>query len=516
MPGGNGSALLDPRAARRALQNAQGKHKLDLILSSPNPEQLVAALPAEELYFTLLEIGPDDASELVAMATPEQFRHFVDMAAWRAASEGPRTAEVMRWLRLAREGNAEPEKVRSQIASLDVELLALALIRELRVHELSEDSQPDPENPGMAFYTPDRRFLLEFTGSGEYASVRQLIEDLYAADPFGAGQLIERTRWEVPSELEESARRWRDGRLRDVGVPGYDEAIAFYARPAQRPAKPVEASAAQALAAPGRPLLEAALELLSGEELERAEESAVYAANAALVANRVRLDDAEEVREQLRDARATLSLGLEMISSGDPQRAARALADEPVREIFQTAMGEAYRLQSRARKLAARARLPQAQSATVLDEPLESVLQALLRKPPLFHEPGQRRPRAFASRAEVARAESLLEEGEATLSLLSALGIAPPEVGAKADEAGLGPAVVKASVAVRALASSTLRGEPFSLRGAADEFRMDQEGIDGKVAELLRTAADGEAGLRAAERILTAMRPPSSGGTGTA
>ncbi len=511
MPEGNGSAVLDPRAARRALQNAHGKQKLDLILSAPNPEELVASLPAEELYFTLLEIGPDDAPELVAMATPEQFRHFVDMAAWRVASDGPRTAEVLRWLRLAREGNAEPEKVRSQISSLDIELLALALLRELRVHELTEDEQPEPENPGMAFYTPDRRFLLEFTGSGEYASVRQLIEDLYAAEPFEAGQLIERTRWEVPSELEESARRWRDGRLRDVGVPGYEEAIAFYARPAQRPAKPVEASAAQALAAPGRPLLEAALELLSGEELERAEESAVYAANAALVANRVRLDDADEVGEQLRDARATLSLGLELISSGDPQRAARALADEPVREIFQTAMGEAYRLQTRARKLAARARLPQAQSATVLDEPLESVVQGLLRQRPLFHEPGQRRPHAFASRAEVARAEGLLDEAEATLALLSALGLAPAELGPKAEEAGLGPAVVKASVAVRALADCALRGEPFSLRGATDEFRVDAEGFDRKLDELLRTAAQGEAGFRAAERIRTAIRPPSGG-----
>jgi len=510
VPEGNGSAVLDPRAARRALQNAHGKHKLELILSSPNPEELVAALPAEELYFTLLEIGPDDAAELVAMATPEQFRHFVDMAAWRAASEGPRTAEVLRWLRLAREGNAEPSKVRSQIASLDVELLALALIRELRVHELSEDVEPQPENPGMAFYTPDRRFLLEFVGSGEYASVRQLIEDLYAADPFEAGQLIERTRWEVPSELEETARRWRDGRLRDVGVPAYDEAIAFYARPAQGPAKPVAASTAEALVAPGRPLLEAALDLLSGEELERAEESAVYAANAALVANRVHLDDAEEVSEQLRDARATLSLGLELISSGDPQRAARALAEEPIREIFQTAMGEAYRLQTRGRKLAARARLPQAQSATVLDEPLESVLQALLRQRPLFHEPGQRRPRAFASRAEVARAESLLEEGEATVSLLSRLGLSPAELGPKADEAGLGPAVVKASLAVRALANSALRGEPFSLRGAADEFRADAEGFDAKLSELLRGAAEGDAGLRAAERIRTALQPPAA------
>ena len=91
-------------------------------------------------------------------------------------------------------------------------------------HDLTEEEDPQPENPGMAFYTPDGRFLLEFAGSGEYATVRQLIEDLYAQDVFGAGRLIESIRWELPTELEETARRWRDGRLRDAGVPGFDEA----------------------------------------------------------------------------------------------------------------------------------------------------------------------------------------------------------------------------------------------------------------------------------------------------
>ena len=42
----------------------------------PRYEDRVSALPAEELYFTLLDVGADDAAELVAMATPEQFRHF--------------------------------------------------------------------------------------------------------------------------------------------------------------------------------------------------------------------------------------------------------------------------------------------------------------------------------------------------------------------------------------------------------------------------------------------------------
>jgi hypothetical protein len=497
----SGSALLDPRAARRALQNARGKQKLDLILSARDPQQLVSSLPPEELYFALLDIGPDDAAELVAMASPEQFRHFVDMSAWRGSDEGPRTSQVLRWLRLAREGGAELEKFRRQLWSLDIELLALVLRRELRVHDLTEEEPPTPRNPGMAYYTPDRRFLLEFAGSGEYAAVRQLIEDLYAQDPFGAGRLIESIRWELPIELEETARRWRDGRLRDAGVPEFEEAISFYARPAGREPEAYGGPGTPALTAPAGPMLDAALERLDGDDLESAEESIVYAANAALVANRVPLDDAGEVREQLADARATLSLGLELLTGGDPAQAARILVDKPIRSVFQAAMGEAYRLQTRARKIAALGRLPQAQSSTVLDEPLESVVQALLRARPAFFEPGQRRARAFGSRAEVGRAEALLDEAEATLALLSKLGLSPALLGPKAEEAGLGPAVVKASLALRALIASQVRGEPFSLRGATDESAEKPPGFDEKLDQLLRNSVQDDAGRRAADRL---------------
>src|SRR6476469_8800449 len=97
-------ALVNLRELRRALFEARGKRKLDLLLSAPDPEQLVAALPAEELYFPNLDIGPDDAAELVSLATPEQFRYFIDMSAWPRSDEGPRTIEVIRWLTLAREG----------------------------------------------------------------------------------------------------------------------------------------------------------------------------------------------------------------------------------------------------------------------------------------------------------------------------------------------------------------------------------------------------------------------------
>src|SRR5260370_26037056 len=131
----------------------------------------------------------------------------------------------------------------------------------MKVCDLGEDQDPHPENPALAFYTADRRFLLEFRSESEFTAMRQLIEALYERDEGAAGRLIEATRWEQSAELEEAARRLRDGRLRHLGVPDFGEAVSFYARPASRPAPTPQLPAqTQALPAPPRTLLEAALE----------------------------------------------------------------------------------------------------------------------------------------------------------------------------------------------------------------------------------------------------------------
>src|SRR5439155_10784362 len=201
-----------------------------------------------------------------------------------------------------------------------------------------EDQDPHPQNPELAFYTADRRFLLEFSSEGEFTAMRQLIEALYERDEGAAGRLIEATRWEQPAELEEAARRWRDGRLRDLGVPDFEEAISFYARPA---AAKLPETAPGLLVPPRGNLVDAALDLLEGDDLERAEEAVVYAANAALVANKVPLDDPDQVREELAEARATLSLGLELLSARDPAQAAALLVGMLIRQILQPAVGGA-------------------------------------------------------------------------------------------------------------------------------------------------------------------------------
>jgi Family of unknown function (DUF6178) len=511
----NGSALLDPRAARQALQAARGKEKVHLLLSAPDPEALVQSIPPHELYLAVLEVGPEDAEEVLALASPEQFRHFVDLGAWPRRDEGPDPRAVLRWLHLAREGGGHSDRARrrylDKLALLDAELRSLVLRKAMRVHDLQEETEPAVADPGRTFRTPEGRYVVEFLPeAGEFGTLKELLDDLYAEDVLGTTRLLESLRWEVPTELEETARRWRDGRLRDLGFPDLDEALAFYARPATRTSPSPSASTSSststsltAASAPPANLLETALSRLDGAARDHAEEGLIYALNAALVASGAAMDEPEDVRAALGDARATLSLGLEALSGNDADRAAAVLAQRPIREIFQAGLAEPYRLQARARRIAQSARLPQAQTVTLLDPPLAQVVEGLQRKRPSWPDPeALGRRRALASSAEVAEADRLLDEAESVVALLRALGISPAELGPRAEAAGIAPTAMRASDAVRALALQRLRGGgdlPLE-----EQTGPAPEGFSRALDEVLRTAraqATGADPSRAAPRL---------------
>ena len=164
----------------------------------------------------------------------------------------------------------------------------------------------------------------------------------------------------MPSELEETALRWRTGRLADLGYPSLDEALSWFARPPRTPAAAAPGLSARppgfflaTLAAAS--LLDRAFAALAPGVRDAVERQIVSAANAVLVADAVDPGDLDAVRAAFGAARAYLELGLEKLAGGDDGRAAEVLEETPVKRIFQEGFGRVLELRWRAERILAAA-----------------------------------------------------------------------------------------------------------------------------------------------------------------
>ena len=415
------------RDARAALAAAHGRKRLDVVLDARDPQALVRALPADELYFTIREIGLADAAPLIQLASAAQFRTFLDLDAWTGDRLDP--AKALPWLRAARAGaQLEPKAAARwarKLAGLDREVLYLLLRTSLRVHDLEQD--PDPELHADRFLrTPEGKFVVEFLVDGtEYLAVRGVLDDLYAEDPFQATRLLSAIRWDLPSELEESALRWRTGRLADLGYPSREEALSWFARPPRTPAP-------AAPGAPARPpgfllatlargsLLDRALAALPDADRAAVEAQVIAAANAVLVADAVDPTDVDAVREAFQAARSLLDLGLEALAGADDARAAAVLSETPVKRVFQEGFGRILALRWRAERI-----LERAGGADGFPSPLQEALRALASRRPRYFPgleapreewgtpmAGAFEPRPFRDAAELTRTAAALDEAE--------------------------------------------------------------------------------------------------------
>jgi len=531
--------------ARVALAGASGRRRLDLLLSARDPAALVRALPAQDLYFTIREIGLADAAPLVPLASLAQFRTFLDLDAWRGGQLD--SARALGWLRAARAGAQRDPKAaarwRRKLSGIDREVLFAVLRANLVIHDLEDDPDPAPRTD-RTLRTAEGRYLVELLPEGpEQAALRGILEDLYAEDPFQAGRLLASLRWELPSELEEEARRFRDARLADLGFPSLEEALSWFARPPASPPEPAGPPARPAgfflAALASGSLLDRATDSLSPEGRAAVEAQVVAAANAVLVADQVDPADPEAVRAAFQAARAMLELGIEarLRAEGRPEDGAGAAAlldGTPVKRLFQEGFGQVLALRFRAERILAAGGAGSRQ-APLLDPPLGEALSALAARRPRYF-PGLEAPRAdwgtpaaesgparpFLSSPELARTAAALDLAEALASLARSLGLSA----APADEpaARLSTLYLTAQAGERlgrAFAPAPLTSAELSAAAAAlaslDDARLAGAGEAGalllalaraKAAELGALEAAGELRPeRAAGLLLVAGRP---------
>lgn len=419
---------------RASLTRPRGVRRMDALLEAADPAAAVAALSVPDFYFLVKEIGLADAEDLVALATPEQIRGCLDLEIWdrdrvQLEAAGPWLASLL---------EAGPEKVAEAWAGLDTELRALFIARAATIidHSLGEEFPEEEERP--AFSTPDTFFTVIVTAEREddIRLVYRLIDDLYRSEPELARHTLLAARSEIGSQLEEMSYRWRSGRMADLGYADFYQALEVFrpidpdsVRLDEATAEPRESATDEArasgLPAPvaepiaGTFLARALEQVTDAGEAERLEASLIHLVNRVLSALRIRPGDEEAVRPATAAAAATVSIGLEHLCSGRLERAPAALAAVSLTRLHRLGHSLVLRLGRMARLLAPR--------ALTAGEPSQSVLEALLRRRPVFptalDDPPGADLRPFRDMADLRRVAAHLTDLAARIALADALGV---------------------------------------------------------------------------------------------
>ncbi len=500
---------------RARLGRGRQLRRADALMEAPDLKAAVRALPGDELYYVLHEIGLEEGADILAAATPEQLTVALDFAVWRRDRIDGRS--LSEWL--AAIAVAPYEVIGDWLEGMDSELLGLIIRRCAHVYDLTQEEAPD-ETIGTPYATPDRFFLLDVgAGSGGPAltagsddpegepdaadtdgaddRVRafiRLIDAFYRSDKDAARRMLVGARSDMDSELEETAYRWRQARMADLGFADYYEALEVYREldPATvriedgaqtRPARPADAAALRvptALAerlgdAAGSPFARAAQKLSAREDVDDLRFSLVTLTNRVMAADRVQPGDDDAVAAVLDRLLATLDLAVERLARDDDERGAMALRSIPLVRLFRLGVSLTGKVKRLAETL--RRKGPFGARALALAEPDDAtVLEAVTRLRPLYarllDEPPADGERPFRSLADVARAAAALERAAAVQAMISALGVTLDDVvpggtvlaQTQTDAAGLDFGVIARTVLVARLLEASDTAPPKSRR----------------------------------------------------
>ena len=478
---------------RARLARGQRARRSEEIFASADPPATIAALPPDEFFYVIHELGFPDAMEILVHGTPEQIQAVLDFSLWDRDRVAMTPADE--WLAALVE--APVEALGKWAQGMDVELLALLIRQRCRIYDLSLEEVPD-EIESPLWNSPDRLFTLELLGDQEQVRVTQhLVDSLYRYAPLLMRRLLVGMRSDNDAELEETAYRWRAGRMADLGFVDFQEALVAYqeldptavhigserapsVRPQSEPGDDVHLRLPMVVTerlSGKTPFARAVAGLQTREEAAELHYALVALCNRVLSADQVNPSDEEAIRGVLDRLSATLDLAIEFLARGDAEREVAAVRSIPILTLHRLGTSLIGKLRRLATAL--RRKNPFAVLAPALDifESEDSeILASLTRTRPLFprllDEPPAAGQRPFATLADLARATRAVERAAAAIELLTGLGLRPAQLSPEAlhllvetSPAGaprktLDPAAIDAGVLARNVLVVRLLGSP--------------------------------------------------------
>jgi hypothetical protein len=128
------------------------------IQSLSRPEEILSRVSEEELYFTVKQLGEENAHGLLAYSTPNQLLYFADLDLWKKDMLDFRS--VARWLNIISE--LGQEKMVQFVEAVEPELLVAVLRSFVRVQARNPDLDFMDQSDVLPVFTMDDTFFIEF------------------------------------------------------------------------------------------------------------------------------------------------------------------------------------------------------------------------------------------------------------------------------------------------------------------------------------------------------------------
>ncbi|MCK4839882.1 MAG: hypothetical protein KAS94_13845, partial [Desulfobulbaceae bacterium] len=236
------------------------------------------------------------------------------------------------------------------------------------VYDPDTDQVPAENEAGETprVVSPDGFFLLDLKSEITLEiHPYTLLDALYKYDSSAAFQLLSTVRVDLPTQIEEEALHFRNGRMQDLGFVAPEEAAVLFSRPtpgqplAQKPQDRDFSRLPSLYAGPlsENTLLARGLALITDQGcLARLEQEIVWAINSASIAYGEKTRDIKQIADIAERVRDTISLGLETLlakqdgscmldSSAAAAQAADLLEVWPVTELFRHGFAASLDLQ---------------------------------------------------------------------------------------------------------------------------------------------------------------------------
>ena len=414
--------IIRARALRQLPDNFQrlsGSAKVNAILDLSDPESFIRKLAPDSLYLLLREIGVEDCLDLIPMTTSEQRQAFVDLDVWRGAELD--TAELDAWLAILSAAGGE-QLVVDTVSDLDPELLVDYILNHavIVLDRTEEDEIEAYEQHYIHLRTPDQDFVIVLppTEEDEASRVTRMVDALYRGGLKRARDLMFACKTGLRLENEELAYRFRTGRLADLGFPSREDAWnlfspideealrqSFISEP--RPPMRVGEDQEQLGLIMSRSLREKSFlnRCLEGvRDTERFVREYGAMVNRSVVAEpgEFVLRDVDRLASIAATARATISLGLEILAEGSETKGKDIIDRVWLIQLHQLGHRAAVKRAVEAKRL-------QLLGGTLFPPAIQAVLEHLRWIPrPYYTEPSGN-PRPFRSMNDLTDTDRILD-----------------------------------------------------------------------------------------------------------